>query len=455
MKQKRVVTPRDGNRLPNAKPDLLNDMDKSVQNVEIRRLGDFASLRDSLRAFKPFHNMLISDSPSDGVVQLGNFSRIVNQLRKSSASPVSQVNGTNEPVGSSWPSHSADHSGHGPLSSFKATTSLYDSEREIRSQEESHTAATITPATTPPTPSTLLHKGSNLVGQGDSHIEPSKDLLSLLRHESKRFQDTSHVGPLVSYRLSKMAPVQVIWAALRSEAEMHESLAVKLVVQRTYDRLASIGHPEITGNGIHVFLDMSNIDISFHSTLRLKYNLADTVRFTPLPQLNLDFLSEILTRGRPAESLIVGCSMKPGYREPQYIQRFRDLGYHVDLRTRRKIEDVDLNERPVNSNPASRYVEDLVDETLQTRIGEAVMEYYKHQGTIVLATGDAKPAQYSDGFLVYVDRALKMGWNVEVVSWRCSLSEAWRELKVNGDWGDKFRIIELDDYLDELLACYT
>jgi hypothetical protein len=80
------------------------------------------------------------------------------------------------------------------------------------------------------------------------------------------------------------------------------------------------------------------------------------------------------------------------------------------------------------------------------------MEHFSRPGTLVMATGDAKPAKYSDGFFTYADRALKMGWHVEVVSWRSSLSNSWRNPEWTAQWGDKFRVIELDDYIDDLLS---
>jgi hypothetical protein len=78
------------------------------------------------------------------------------------------------------------------------------------------------------------------------------------------------------------------------------------------------------------------------------------------------------------------------------------------------------------------------------------MEYFEEQGTLVLATGDAKPAKYSDGFFTYAERALKMGWNVEVVSWNLSLSSSWKDPSWTKKWDHRFRLIELDEFLDDL-----
>lgn len=138
------------------------------------------------------------------------------------------------------------------------------------------------------------------------------------------------------------------------------------------------------------------------------------------------------------------------------MQDLRSLDYQVDVRERKRIENGGAPYTPqgksgAGSKSVARFVEDLVDETLQTRIAEAVMEYFQEQGTIVLATGDAKPAQYSDGFFRYVERALRMGWNVEIVAWQSSLSSSWKDADWSATWGDKFRVIELDSFIYDLL----
>jgi hypothetical protein len=210
---------------------------------------------------------------------------------------------------------------------------------------------------------------------------------------------------------------------------------------------------------------MSNINISFQNALKSKFYVKEQARFIPLPQLNLQFLTEILVRGRKIMALNAGCSVLPNRQEPRYVQELRDLGYRVDLRERKRaIEQKLWDYRTTKPGEASssdelssfhnsvRYVEDLVDETLQTRIAESVMEFFEEQGTLVIATGDAQPAKYSDGFLVYAERALKMGWDVEVVSWKISLSSQWCKPSWADQWGPRFRIIELDSFINHLLV---
>jgi len=70
--------------------------------------------------------------------------------------------------------------------------------------------------------------------------------------------------------------------------------------------------------------------------------------------------------------------------------------------------------------------------------------------TIVLATGDAAVAEFSGGFMKMVERALQRGWIVELVSFAQGTSYAYRKKEFRAQWGDRFRLVELDPYVEEL-----
>ncbi|KAL3955917.1 hypothetical protein ACCO45_008763 [Purpureocillium lilacinum] len=261
---------------------------------------------------------------------------------------------------------------------------------------------------------------------------------------------------ILSYQMTKYGPLIPVYGRAVSRAQRHKSLTNGLVRHRALDAENALLFPATASNGVHVLRGRGR-------SLRTS------------PPLDLPFLTEILVRGRSAMSLNVGCSVPPGRAEPRFVQELRALGYHIDLRERKRVLEPSAPRRTHRGQaPATfatsssdemssataaaatvRYVEDLVDEVLQTRIAESVMEFFQRQGTLVLATGDAQPAKHSDGFLTYANRALKMGWNVEVVSWKNSLSSHWQNPAWNTKWGNRFRIIELDPFLDELLACPT
>ncbi|KAG6007669.1 hypothetical protein E4U43_000277 [Claviceps pusilla] len=271
---------------------------------------------------------------------------------------------------------------------------------------------------------------------------------------------------ILSYKVADRGRIVSILGKKLSLDQKHEALSVRLLPLRAGDVSIEAYNHSVALNGIHIFLDMSNINISFQHALRQKYSLKEHSRFLPLPQLNLQFLTEILVRNRRTMTLNAGCSVLPDRHEPRFIQELRKLGYRVDLRERRLIAEArgPINytmsnkgrgggapDRMAALHTVARFMEDLVDETLQTRIAESVMEYFENPGTLVLATGDAQPAKYSDGFFTYAERALRMGWHVEVVSWNLSLSSRWRKSGLTEKWGNRFRLIRLDDFLDELL----
>lgn len=275
-----------------------------------------------------------------------------------------------------------------------------------------------------------------------------QDASNIIRYDTiGRPKPVQHV---LSYQLSKYGPIIEIHDHVTTFEEKHSNLMRKLVSTHACDSLLQRQKPEMVSNGIHVFIDMSNIMIGFQNALRAKYKLAESVRLVPLPRLNLSFLHKLLVRDRHHEMLNVGCSMHPSRDEPLFVQEYQDIGYRVDIRHRRPEQATEDIVRTESAH--TRYVEDMVDETLQIRIGESVMQYFDKPGTLVLATGDARPAKYSDGFLAYARRALKMGWNIEVVSWKASRSAAWKRLMLENspDLVGGMRFVELDHYLDEL-----
>lgn len=309
-------------------------------------------------------------------------------------------------------------------------------------------------------PTEGYHQRQTSKSKSKSKKLKSKD--NVIRHQGPsniiRFETVGRSEPIrhvLSYQFTKYGPVTQIHDHVATLEERYNTLMGKLVAAHACDSLLGRENPDLVANGIHVFIDMSNIIIGFQNALRAKYKLAESVRFTPLPQLNLFFLHKLLIRDRYSEMLNVGCSMHPDRDEPHFVQELQDIGYRVDIRHRRPEQLRSDTEDYVLSEPArTRYVEDMVDETLQIRIGESVMQHFDKPGTLVLATGDARPAKYSDGFLAYARRALKMGWNIEVVSWKASRSASWKRLMLDHspELVGAMRFVELDHYLDELWA---
>jgi hypothetical protein len=97
-----------------------------------------------------------------------------------------------------------------------------------------------------------------------------------------------------------------------------------------------------------------------------------------------------------------------------------------------------------------KWVEQGVDEILHLKILESIVDT-DEPSTMVVATGDAAKAEYSEGFMKMIVRALKKGWKVELVAWSKSISMDYRRTEFTNMWAGKFRIIELDQYAEFLL----
>lgn len=106
--------------------------------------------------------------------------------------------------------------------------------------------------------------------------------------------------------------------------------------------------------------------------------------------------------------------------------------------------------------PTEKWVEQGVDEILHNKMGESLAdtptpaENAAQRPTAVLATGDARQAEYSSGFGAWVLRLLKHGWDVEIAAWSANISYEYYRLERSNQWKGRFRIIKLDDFAEEL-----
>ncbi|RAH84508.1 hypothetical protein BO86DRAFT_357102 [Aspergillus japonicus CBS 114.51] len=213
---------------------------------------------------------------------------------------------------------------------------------------------------------------------------------------------------------------------------------------------------------IHVFVDMSNIMVGYHDTMKLSRHIPVKTRIRRLP-LSFQNFSLILERGRPtAKRVLVGSDRFAAIREGE------QLGYETNILDRvHKVKHMTARQlkfrknlrtgshdpgsgSETNEGPEERWVEQGVDEILHLKILESLLDT-DEPATIVLATGDAAEAEFSGGFMKMVERALRRGWTVELVSFTPVTSYAYRRKDFRAKWGSQFRIIALDDYLEELL----
>ncbi|CAD0107557.1 unnamed protein product [Aureobasidium uvarum] len=273
---------------------------------------------------------------------------------------------------------------------------------------------------------------------------------------------------------------------VRSGEDRNWALLLKIIGDFYEDR-ASLVSPanSITHSndpkGIHVFVDASNIFIGFHDQLKRARNIPPNVH-VPKVDLSFDALALLMERRRPvAKRCLVGS--KPHMAAFDVAQR---VGYECNILDK-VLKARELTERQKyfqeqenkwrrrsgsykngtstggdsagsgsetsNTGPVfapERYIEQGVDEIIHLKMMESIVDT-ESPSTMVLATGDAAQAEYSEGFLKMAERALKKGWKVELVSWSKNISLAYKKAAWQKKWDGRFRIIELDTYAEELL----
>ncbi|KAK8206743.1 hypothetical protein M8818_004577 [Zalaria obscura] len=277
---------------------------------------------------------------------------------------------------------------------------------------------------------------------------------------------------------------------VRSGEDRHWALLLKLVSDFYEDRShlvkpANLSNHSNDPRGIHVFVDASNIFIGFHDQLKRARGIPQYQR---VPQVNMSFdaLALLMERRRPVAKRVLAGSFPhiPAFdtaREIGYECNILDKVYKARELTERQKYFAELERKARKTRRGStsngyssgggsgsetgtsasaavaapthapeKFVEQGVDEILHLKILESVVDV-EEPTTIVLATGDAAQAEYSQGFMKMVERALRKGWRVELVSWSRNISLMYKKQAFRKKWEDRFRIVELDDYAEELL----
>lgn len=280
------------------------------------------------------------------------------------------------------------------------------------------------------------------------------------------------LNPEVVKTLPKSSRISVQPIAYKSAADRRVGLLTKLLKEfPDYAEIVSqVGRPmknrakDPSSRPIHVFVDISNIMIGFHNSVKESRSIPINTRIPRLP-LSFENFALILERGRQAtKRVLVGSDRfaaideaeKIGY-EANILGRVYKAKHMTPRKSRfRKAHTPGSQEgagagcSETNSAAQERWVEQGVDEILHLKILESLVDT-DEPTTIVLATGDAAEAEYSDGFMKMVERALQRGWAVELVSFLQTTSLAYRKDKFRAKWGDQFKMINLEGYIEELL----
>lgn len=231
-------------------------------------------------------------------------------------------------------------------------------------------------------------------------------------------------------------------------------------------------------NNFKVFIDISNIEIGFYDRLKANRDIEKTA-MKKAPPFSFPLFTLILERGRRASKRILAGSISHQFSAsqhlPAHITQAEKCGYEINILERvYKPQDVRKmkrahrarysttsgNSSASESASSQPYVtkEQAVDEILHLKMCQSILDQINRNErptTMVIASGDSAPAEFSDGFFRNVERALSAGWNIEVVAWADGLGRDYRAKHFLQKWARKFMIIELDDFAEDLLASYA
>ncbi|KAI1371890.1 hypothetical protein F4677DRAFT_278816 [Hypoxylon crocopeplum] len=282
--------------------------------------------------------------------------------------------------------------------------------------------------------------------------------------------ETAHVNS--NYCLQQRDNSHVLYL---SKPLSEQQSGIDLVKERFYAKLEQLSTDT---RPVHVFVDMSNIFIGFCDTFKISRRIPAHQRIK-VP-FSFRILAALMERGRNIQKRVLAGSMYAGKSRkswPPYFHAAEQLQYEMNIYSRvkkRKIspnkpkrrgrtspqERVQPNSHEVVGDSAADSSEDGmvvevngeqgVDENLHLNMMDVMWENLGNPGTMVLATGDAAEAEFSDGFFRYARRALDAGWKLELIAWKRTTSLAWINLQSSGEFAGMFQIIFLDDFLEEL-----
>ena len=226
----------------------------------------------------------------------------------------------------------------------------------------------------------------------------------------------------------------------------------------------------VARNPVHIFIDLSNIIIGFYDSMKESRGIPVNKRVMA-PAFSFKNFDTILTRDRNVAKRIVAGSLANSYnkRWPEYMLQAQELKYEMNILERVPKPASPVRKRKPKAGPRDldaptsgadtsgeerpmgpmKHGEQGVDELLHLKILQSAMDTAR-PATMVLATGDAASAQYSDGFKKNIERVLSHGWNIELYGWSRNISSAWREPEFTEQWGHQFKIVELDGFCEEL-----
>jgi hypothetical protein len=244
----------------------------------------------------------------------------------------------------------------------------------------------------------------------------------------------------------------------------------KLLTVKFHDDEATIiaenmGTPLTAPTGLHIFVDLSNILIGLKKFIDEHPHLAMRGAPTPTkstpartPGLDFDTFSLLMERGRPAAKRFVLGSW-PIHRSDMFnrtLGKARKRGYETTIwqKVQRLPEGPQLMKPsgPQRTLPkaGAGWMEQGVDEGIQLKMADSLL--FEEPQVMVIATGDGAKSTLGPGFAKYVEKALELGWHVELLAWSKSASLKYRDVNWQFQWQGRFRFVDLGDFAQHLLV---
>jgi hypothetical protein len=212
----------------------------------------------------------------------------------------------------------------------------------------------------------------------------------------------------------------------------------------------NLGAPLRGNDGIYVFVDLSNILHGLEKHIEDRPYLMGAAkptttnnRSTPRPMLDFDALSLLMERGRPATRRFMLGTWPPFRSEPfhKMVEKSRKRGYETVIWKK-------VPQDPVPTKGPVSWKEQGVDEGIQLQIVDAIL--MMPPGTMVVATGDGARSTLGDGFCSYIEKALALGWKVELMAWGSSTSKKYLDVNWQYQWKAQFHFVDLGDFAAHL-----
>jgi len=145
---------------------------------------------------------------------------------------------------------------------------------------------------------------------------------------------------------------------------------------------------------LNVFWDNSNIWLVGRNVVSAQRDPGREATF----RISFTNLFEVVVDGREVEYAFVGGSLPPN--NDALWAKFEALGANVEKQERGAIGGGEV----------------AVDQAIQFSMANRIIDA-EEPGTMVLLTGDGSGFQDGKGFIAQLQRAVKKGWQIEVVSW--------------------------------------